>query len=133
MPNFCLKREKGPNDKQDDSDIKCRQCQKDLGQVSAYLNTADSFESIISILRGIISHKNSAKLHHSKKCCFSTPRVFLYVWGHSSKTEVLKVKTCGPFPWPTLTVCHIHACKVCISIKKRYYQQRWSLTLNCLI
>ena len=63
MPNFCLKREKGLDDQQDDSDFKCRQCQKDLGQVSAYLNTADSFESIISILRGIISHKNSAKLH----------------------------------------------------------------------
>ena len=62
MLNFRLTREKGPNDHQDDSDFKCRQCQKDLGQVSAYLNTADSFESIISILRGIISHKNSAKL-----------------------------------------------------------------------
>ena len=73
MLNFRLTREKVPNDQQDDSDFKCRQCQKDLGQVSAYLNTADSFESIISILRGIISHKNSANaVFQPQESCFTS-------------------------------------------------------------
>ena len=41
---------------------------------------------------------------HSEKCCFSSPRISLYVWDHNSKTKALikKVKICGP-PWPTLS------------------------------
>ena len=51
-------------------------------------------------------------------CCFSSPRIYLYVLAHNLKTKALikNVKTWGPSPWHTLTNSlpyDIHVCKTC--------------------
>ena len=70
-----------------------------------------------------------------QKCCFSSPRISLYIWDHKSKTkaQIKNLKTCGSPQWPTLSNRMSYSCVCNFSFEKSGVQWRVSLSLSCFI
>ena len=64
-----------------------------------------------------------------------SPGISLYIWDQNSKTKAIirNPKTYRPSLWPTVTNGMSYSCLRSVSIKKRRYKRRLSLSLFCFI